>query len=179
MGHGPTLGGGALHSMARLTTAEREAAKNALEKIKSLGSSLGSHLDRIDLSATVYGGSSATATGLRTPTLIHGQGSDTFVGGARNLPVHATADLARDTVVGGSVTPFSAPHAAGEVLDKHGAQSFSLSNETINVLGTTAESVKGTSPHDSATSAHTITLADKTTITISGLSHEDVSKLKH
>jgi hypothetical protein len=166
--------------MAHLTTAEREAAQKAIAKLKSPGGGLSSHLGSLTQSATVYGGSSAKTAGLGAQALIRGQGSDTFIGGARGTLAHAATDLAKDTVVGGSAaTALVHPAAAAEGLGKHAGGSFSLSNETINVAGTTAESVKAGHPAEGATGGHTVTLADSTTVTITGLSQHDMSKIKH
>jgi len=174
-----TLGGGAKHGLAKLTDAEREAASKALAKLKSPGGSLGSHLGSLTQHATVYGGSSAKIGGSASPMLIRGQGSDTFMGGVRGTPSHGPVDLGKDTVVSGSAPALGGHASHPDALGGHGHQTFSLSAETINVAGTTAETVKSEHARDAATSGHTITLADKTTVTISGLSQHDIAKLKH
>jgi len=94
---GATIFGGAKHGLAVLSFAEREAAKNALAKLKTQG--LGSHPSGSIESATVLGGSAARTTGLRSSTLIHGQGSDTFKSGARITPTHTLANIGNDTVL--------------------------------------------------------------------------------
>jgi hypothetical protein len=126
----------------------------------------------------MYGGSSVKSIGSGAAALIQGRGSDTFVGGARSTPTHTPLDIAKDTVVGGSATKLGGPAVVADALEKHGSHSLTLSNETINVAGTTAETVKGVHPLDSTT-GHALTLSDKTTVTISGLSQHDISKLKH
>jgi hypothetical protein len=173
---GATVTGGATHGLAVLNHAEREAAKNALAKLKTLGGGLGSHLAGSAESATVYGGSVKT-TGLGASTLIHGQGRDTFMGGARSVPTHSLANIGNDTVVSGSATKLGGRTA--DSFGGHSAQNFVLSSDTINIKGATAEGVKATRPEDAKTSTHTVTLADKTTVTISGLSQHDVGKLTH
>jgi hypothetical protein len=174
---GPTFWGGAKHALVALSDAERDAANRVLAKLKTSGGGLGSHLGNLTQHATVHGGSSVKTPGM-APTLVGAHGSDTFVGGARTNLALSPATVAHDTVVGGSVTPFTPPVSVADALGKHGGQGLSLSNETINVAGTTAENLKAGLPHE-ATSAHAVTLTDKTSITIAGLSHDDISKLKH
>jgi hypothetical protein len=175
---GASVAGGAKHGLAVLSHAEREAAKNALAKLKTLTSHLGSHLISSTESATVYGGASVKTTGLSASTLIHGQGSDTFKGGARSAPTHTLANIGNDTVVSGSATTLGG-HTLADPFVTHGAQAFSLNSDTINVKGTTAEGVKAAHPEEVRTGTHTVTLADKTTVTITGLSQHDVGKLTH
>ena len=179
MVEGATLGGGAKHGLAKLTDAEREAANKALAKLKTPGARLGSHLNSLTQHATVHGGSSVKVGGSATPMLIRGQGSDTFIGGARSALGHVSTDLGKDTVVSGSAPTLVGHASHPDALGGHGHQTFSLSAETINVAGTTAETVKSEHARDAATSAHTITLSDKTTVTIAGLSQHDIAKLKH
>jgi hypothetical protein len=175
---GATVAGGATHGLAVLSHAEREAAKNALAKLKSFGGGLGSHLVGSTESATVYGGSSVKTTGLGASTLIRGHGSDTFMGGSRSAPTHALANIGNDTVVSGSATKLGGRTGTGS-FGGHSAQSFTLSSDTINIKGATAEGVKATRPEQVKAGTHTVTLADKTTVTISGLSQHDVGKLTH
>jgi hypothetical protein len=163
--------------LAVLSHAEREAAKNALAKLKTLGSHLGSHLGSSAESATVYGGSSVKTTGL-SASLIHGQGSDTFKGGARTAPTHALGNIGNDTVVSGSATTFGGRTHA-DSLGGHNPQHLNLSSDTINIKGATAEGVKAAHPEETKAGTHTVTLPDKTTVTISGLSKHDVGKLTH
>jgi len=176
MAVGATVTGGATHGLAVLSHAEREAAKNALAKLKSLGGHhLGSHLGSSAESATVYGGSSVKTTGL-SASLIRGQGSDTFKGGARTAPTHALANIGNDTVVSGSATTFGGRTHADSPF---GPQHLNLSSDTINIKGKTAEGVKAAHPEETRAGTHTVTLPDKTTVTISGLSKHDVGKLTH
>jgi hypothetical protein len=104
---------------------------------------------------------------------------DTFMGGAHNAPTKAVANIGSDTVVGGSATTFGGHGSEAKPMSGHGSQHFTLSGDTINIAGATAEGVKAAHPHDAAATAHTITLADKTTITIAGLSSHDITKLQH
>jgi|ERR1700733_2243062 hypothetical protein len=175
---GATVSGGATHGLAVLSHAERQAANHALAKLKTLGSGLASHLGGSSESATVYGGSTLKTIGLRASTLIHGQGSDTFKGGARSASTHALSNIGNDTVVSGSATSLGGRTAA-QHLGGHSAQNFHLSSDTISVKGATAEGLKAARPEEAKTKAHTVTLADKTTVTISGLSQHDVGKLTH
>ena len=172
---GATVSGGVTHGHAVLSHAEREAAKSALAKLKSLGTGLGSHLSGSTESATVFGGSLKSAA-LGASTLIHGQGRDTFMGGARSTPTHGVANIGNDTVVSGSATRLGGRAGA---VGGHIAQNFALSSDTINVKGHTADAVKATRPDEAKQGTHTVTLADKTTVTVSGLSHHDIGKLTH
>ncbi len=156
-----TCWGGAKHGLAVLSHTERTAAENALTKLHGLNPGSAT-------SATVFGG---VKTGLSASTLIQGRGSDTFLGGARNVSTHALSNVGNDTVVSGSAT-------AGR-SDVHNAHSFSLNSDTINIKGVTAEGVQHLQPQGTATGSHTITLADKTTVTVAGLSQHDVGKLPH
>jgi hypothetical protein len=171
---GASISGGATHGLAVLSHAEREAAKSALAKLKTLGKGLGSHLGTE--SATVFGGASFKTGGLRASALVHG-GNDTFKGGARSTPTRALAHIGNDTVVSGSATTLGGRTHTGGVAGS--AQHFHLSSDTINIKGATAEGVKAAHPDHAKAGAHTVTLADKTTVTISGLSHHDVGKLTH
>lgn len=158
-----TIAGGTKHGLAVLSHAERSAAENALSRLGR------QHAGSASVSATVFGG--VKASGLSTTSLVHGQGNDTFLGGARSTSTHALANIGNDTVLSGSAT-------ANHPTPEGRAQSFSLSSDTISVKGATAEGVKSVHPQTS-TGSHTITLADKTTVTISGLSKHDISKLPH
>jgi hypothetical protein len=174
-----SLQGGAHHGVAALTHGEREAAQNALAKLKGPGHVLGSHLDSSTRSATVYSGTALKTTGLGASTVLHGQGHDTFIGGARSGLT--PADAGNDTVVSGSTAAtFGGRTSVSNALSAHGGH-FSLSTDTISVAGTTAESVKAghTDVTTSHATSHTITLADKTTVTITGVSAHDIGKLSH
>jgi hypothetical protein len=171
-----TIAGGVKHGLGALTHAEREAARNVLEKLKSSGRGPGSNLGPPTQSATVYGGSLLKTHGV--PSLIRGEGSDTFMGGVRSTPAHTVTGAGNDTVLSGSTTTFAGhtavPDAPGQV-----SPHISLSADTINVAGATAESVKAGRPEEATTKAHTVTLPDKTTVTITGLSQHDITKLHH
>jgi Ca2+-binding RTX toxin-like protein len=168
-----TTAGGAHHGLAVLTHGEREAAQNALAKLRVQGRGLGS-LDSSTRSATVHSGSALKSTGLNA-SLLHGQGHDTFIGGARSGLSHVQAG--NDTVVSGS----TASAFTGRTWDALAGQGhhFTLSADTISVAGATAESVKAGSIATHSHASHTITLADKTTIKITGVSTHDISKLSH
>jgi hypothetical protein len=172
-----SLAGGAHHGVATLTHAERQAAQNALAKLKGTGRVLGSHLDSSTRSATVHSGAALKAAGLSGSTVLQGHGQDTFIGGARSGLMPANA--ANDTVVSGSTAVFGGRTQVSGAPGAHGGHPFSLSTDTISVAGATAESVKA--GHTDATTSHTshtITLADKTTVTITGVSAHDI-KLSH
>jgi hypothetical protein len=170
-----TVTGGGKHVAGLLSHAERTAAQNALARLNAPGS----HLSGSNQSATVYSGALVKPAELGASTLIHGQGMDTFVGGAQTVHTNAMANFGNDTVVSGSATTFSGHSSAADPVSGHAGQHFSLSGDTINIAGVTAEGVKAAHPHDATTGAHTITLADKTTITIAGLSPHDITKMQH
>ena len=170
-----SVAGGAKHGVSVLSHAERAVAQNALDRLNSSKSRVGLQAGSPTSSATVFGGVKTAKMG--GSSLVHGQGSDTFMGGARSLSTHALANIGNDTVVSGSAT-----HGAPMPAEAHGAhsmQNFSLNSDTINVKGATAESFKGGHPDGTTTSSHTITLSDKTTVTVAGLSHHDMGKLTH
>jgi len=175
----PTIRGGVSHNSSTLSQAERQAAYNALAKLKSTGGSPGSPWAGSSPSATMFGGSSLKVAGLGTPTLIGGQGNDTFAGGARGAATNPFSAVGNDTVVSGSTATFGGRASGPENVGARGIQNFSLSSDTINAAGVTAVSVKTAHPQDAANNAHKITLADKTTITIAGLSPHDISNLQH
>jgi hypothetical protein len=164
-----TTSGGVHHGLTALSHAERAAALNALSKINNPSGRLGSTLGGLKQSATLIGG----ATKHSASTLLHGAGHDTFIGGARTT----TASVGNDTVLSGSARIADRGVAGAEIAGRHAGHS-GLSSDTINVAGTTAASVKAVQPEDKA-KAHTVTLGDKTKVTISGLSTHDISKLHH
>jgi len=166
-----TISGGVRHGLAALSHAEREAAQKALAKLTSSGASLGSHLGGISGSATVSGGSATTITRLGASRLLHGQGKDTFRGGAGSARTPATTG--DDTVVGGSAAASAGRHLLSQPPGQ-GGHALSLSDDTVKLAGATAESVKATQPPGA--SAQTVTLADKTTVNISGVPSQDITK---
>jgi hypothetical protein len=161
----PTTVSGSVHT-GQLSASERQAAQNALSKLKQAGSTLGKHLGGSLVSATVPSG--VRASGLGTSSSLSVHASDTFMGGARSASL---VRLGNDTVVSGSVK--AATHTGVAA-----AQHFALTNDTIRTAGATAVSVH-TEPHGAKVPAHTVTLADKTTIKIAGLAPHDISKLHH
>lgn len=171
-----TISGGVRHGMANLSPAERQAAQNVLAKLKQSGSGLGSHFGRE--SATVSSGSALPLkpAALGASTLLSARGSDTFMGGVRSAPATGVR-VGNDTVVSGSTIKSGLPQASHAVAG-HTAQHVALSSDTINVAGVTASHVQAAHPQE-AKGTHTITLEDKTTIKLAGLSAHDVSKLHH
>jgi len=166
-----SMPGGVQHGLPSLSHAERQAALNALSKISRTPGRFGTSLAGVKQSATQVGGV-AHKPELGSSSLIHGSGQDTFMGGAHGA---LTAGIGSDTILGGSTrslehgTAHPGTHALGHA---------GLSSDTINIAGTTAASVKAMNPNDKV-KAHTVTLGDKTKITISGLSTHDISKLHH
>ena len=124
----------------------------------------------------MYGGTSSKGSGFATPTLLGG--NDTFMGGARGASAHAFTTFGNDTVVSGSGS-FGGHAPVPEAAGAASIQPFHLGGDTINVAGATAERIQAAPPHDATITGHTITLADNTSITISGLSPSDISKLHH
>jgi hypothetical protein len=161
--------------MATLSHSEFQAAQHALSRIASgtgtLGSKLGGLANGATHNATSIGGSFRAQT-LRTPSLLPGTGRDTYFGGARSS---AIAGVGNDTIVGGSA---KFPAGSLEALSGHTAKNFALGVDTINIAGTTALSVKSLDP-STIVKGHTVSVGDKTTITINGLSTHDISKLSH
>jgi hypothetical protein len=163
-----SLSGGARHGLTALSNAERQAAQNALSRIKSSGG--------LSHNATVFGGTVSKA-GLGAPSLMQGRGSDTFAGGSRGVQTRPLIAAGNDTVVSGSSAVLGGRTPLSESIGSHSSRGFALSSDTINVAGATAEHVKAVQ-QEGAAKAHTITLADKTTITVTGLSH-DIPKVGH
>jgi len=163
-----SLSGGARHGLSALSHAERQAAQNVLSRIKGSGG--------LTNNATVYGGALSKA-GLGAPSMIHGRGSDTFAGGSRGVQTRPLMASGSDTVVSGSSAVFGGRTPVSGAIGGPGSHGFALNSDTINVAGATAESVKAVQ-HEGVAKAHTITLADKTTVTVTGLSH-DIPKVGH
>jgi plastocyanin len=166
-----TVTGGSHHPTGSLSHAERQAALNALRKVQTSSSKLSSTLGDVPHSATLIGG---TAKSPVSTALLHGSGRDTFIGGARSS---TTATLGNDTVLSGSAKPEERASSGLRITATH-AGIANLGADTINVAGTTAASIKAAHP-DEKPATHTVTLGDKTTVTISGLSTHDVTKLHH
>jgi len=170
-----SVSSGAKHGPSVLSHSERAVAQNALDKLNSLRAKPGLHSSSPTSSATVFGGVKTAQLG--GSSLIHGQGNDTFMGGARSVSTHALANIGNDTVVSGS-----SAHGGHIAPEAHGARTipnFSLNSDTISIKGKTAEGVKDAHHEGKVASTHTITLSDKTTVTVAGLSHHDVGKITH
>jgi hypothetical protein len=167
-----SVDGGAKHGIASLSPAERHAAINALSKLTNAsGASRGvsSVFGGALKSATLSGGSVHTA-GVKTlagTTLVTGRGADTFAGGVRSAATPAIHAIGSDTVVAGS--------AFGKTELTNAGGSRALSGDTISIAGTTAAGVK--TALDVKSTGHTITMADKTSITLTGVTaHTNVTK---
>jgi hypothetical protein len=161
-----TMSGGARMGIQSLSAVERSAAITALSKLTSSSSTKGL--------ASVFGGSlkSATLKGgtvhgdaikARGASLVTGKGSDTFAGGVKSAVKPAIHTIGSDTIVAGS-----AFHKA-ELSSKPGR---ALSSDTINVAGKTAAGVKASVEDKSV--GHTITMADKTSITLIGVTPHNI-----
>jgi hypothetical protein len=157
--------------LAALSHSELQAAQHALSKIATSTGGLGHTLGSLSQNATAIGGS-LRASALQVPSFLQGSASDTFVGGARSSLI---SSLTTDSIVSGSAKLVD--NTLG-VLGTHNVGSFALSMDSINIAGATALSVKTLEPESNA-KAHTVSVGDKTTITINGLSAHDISKLSH
>lgn len=151
-----SVSGGARSGIVSLTPHEHQAALNALARLSNGDhgiSGLGANLR----SATLSGGTVHDAS----------KGADTFVGGAHGAHSPITS-VGSDTVVAGSA--FS-----GKIAAAGPAAGHAVGADTIKVAGSTAASVK----HDPAAgkaAGQTITLSDKTTISLPGVASHDVTK---
>ena len=155
-----TMSGGSSFHHASLTAHEHQVALHALEKLKSTGGvSRGS--------AAVLSGDLRSAVTKAGTTLITPKHTESFAGGAASsVKPSVSSIIGSDTVVAGSAL------TKAELTTKKGA---AAGTETIKVEGVTAALVK----HEGATTksaAHTITMPDKTNITLSGISTHDVFK---
>jgi len=145
-----------------LTPFEHHAALEALEKLKAAG-------------GVSRGVASVLGGGLRSATLKGGSNllaakTDSFVGGLKSDVKASISAIGSDTVVAGSA------FTKAELLGKGGANVVSgLSADTIKAAGITAASVKNDTA-ETKSAAHTITMSDKTSITLSGISTHDVIK---
>jgi hypothetical protein len=171
------------HGLAALSEAERHAAQQALAKLQQSGRGFDVHLRGNLESATVSSGLShargTVAAGLGTSTLIHGLGSDTFIGGVRGTPASHGVSIGNDTVLSGSAIRTGSQTLSESLAGRGVAHShFALSGDTVSLAGATATSIQA-GQHQHTTQGHTVTLADKTTITIAGLSAHDITKLHH
>jgi len=175
-----TVDGSGSHISGRLSPSEMRAAQDVLSKLKHPGANPGLQFSSTIKGATVSGGLSDTlgpkSNRLIGPNTIQTHGSDTFMGGVRSAPGTVGLGVGNDTVVSGSIAKLGSTTLPDTLA--RGAQHLALSADTINVAGVTAASIQAEPQHGTA-NTHTITLSDKTTITIAGLSSHDISKLHH
>ena len=151
-----------------LNDEELVAAQLALSKLSGLGGS-SPVVPFSRLSDVTPGGGVSQFSPLKplSSGLVTGQGKDTYAGGVDSNRF-AISKFASDTVLGGSTA------GRGSHVEKTGA--FRLSGDTINIAGITAVGVKATDPNSSPHSSHTITLSDKTTLTITGVHVNEIIK---
>jgi hypothetical protein len=151
-------GGSSVHH-ASLSPLEHQVALQALEKLKATGGvSRGS--------ASVLSGDLRSAISKMGTQVISGK-SETFAGGVTSSVKPAVSTIiGKDTVVAGSALTKT------ELAGKAGA---TVGTDTIKVEGVTAALVKNEAAQPKS-AAHTITLPDKTNITLSGISTHDVFK---
>jgi hypothetical protein len=164
-----TLAGGAKLGIHSLSPAERQAAINALSKLshptasKGVSSVFGGSLKSATLSGgSVHSESIKTTSGT---SLVTGRGADTFAGGVKSSVKPVIHTLGSDTVVAGSAFGKTELAAKG---------TSALTSDTIKVAGITAAGVK--TAVDDKSVGHTITMADKTSITLKGITPTDVHK---
>lgn len=163
-----SMPGGIHHGVSHLSHAERQAALQALSRVKNNPSRLGAVLAGVKHSATMIGGAHQPILG--AAALVHGAGHDTFIGGARSS---VSRSIGNDTVLSGS-----AKSSMRAVSSTPGLSHAGLSSDTINIAGNTAASIKAMLPEEKA-KTHTVTLSDKTKVTVTGLSNHDITKLQH
>jgi hypothetical protein len=160
-----TVQGGVQHVAVRspLTGAEKAAVQAALTKLSGSGASgaLATHV-----SAT---GGTLPYASLKTITkgVLTGLGQDTFAGGISGGRVALTR-FPSDSVVGGSA-------AKAPVL----GSGVRLSAESIGLKGVTAAGVKAIDPNVGLALTHTVTLTDKTTLTITGVHGHVIKPSSH
>ncbi len=141
-----------------MSASEHQAAVRAIAKLS--GSSGVTHGV-----SSVFGGTFKSATVSSGTTLVSGKGADTFAGGVHSAATPTVKAVGSDTVVAGSAfgkTELSAGTSRG------------LTADTISVAGTTATGVKTTPEVKS--SGQTITMADKTSITLTGVTAHNTTK---
>jgi len=154
-----TVSGGSKVGATTLTAHEHQAALQALNKLKTTGGvSTGV--------ASALGGTLRSATTITT-NLVGIKQAATFAGGVTSTVKPSISAVGSDTVVAGSA--FTKTELAGT------GGKIGLSTETIKAAGVTAASVKS-EPTVATTASHTITMSDKTSITLSGISTHDVIK---
>jgi hypothetical protein len=151
-------GGSSVHH-ASLSAHEHQVAMQALEKLKATGG--------VSRGSSVALSSELRAAVGKPGTELIGKRTATFAGGASSGIKPAVSHIiGSDTVVAGSALTKS------ELTSKAGA---AAATETIKIEGVTAALVK----HEAAqtkSAAHTITMPDKTNITLSGISTHDLFK---
>lgn len=165
-----SVAGGAKSVLASLSPAEHHAATQALARLESLDR--GGVSSFLGGSATLSGGTAhaldTTVVGSGKLGLISGVGSDTFVGGVSSA-AHATGLGGTEAVTAGSAGLFASHLTNAESLAHSGA-GLSLSNDTIKAAGVTAASVKADKPSAAHAAGTTVTMADKTTVNLIGVS---------
>jgi hypothetical protein len=120
------------------------------------------------------------ADSLRSATLSGGSVADTarsadkFAGGVHGAAAKPVVSTLSDTVVAGSgfAGKIESAHHESGVVPAHALAHA----DTINVAGVTASAVKTEPSHAPKVVGQTITLSDKTMITVSGVSAHDVTK---
>jgi hypothetical protein len=155
-----TVDGGTRSGVSSLSPSEHHAAISALSKLTEGSASHGV--------ASVFGGTLQSATvssgaSQKSPTLVSGRGADTFAGGVHSGAAPAVKAIGSDTVVAGS---------AFAKTELSTGPNRALTADTIKSAGTTAADVK-TAP-DTKASGTTITMADKTSITLTGVTPHSV-----
>jgi len=154
-----SVSGGVKSGVSSLSASEHQAAVHALSKLTESSASHGvaSVFGGTFKSATVSSGSVHTES-IKSASVVSGKGADTFSGGVHSGAAPAIHAIGSDTVVAGSA------FAKTELSSGTGK---ALSADTIKAAGTTAADVK-TAP-DTKASGTTITMADKTSITLTGV----------
>jgi hypothetical protein len=143
-----------------LSDSERAAAHSALSRLTGAGVS--------GFQGEESARSSAHAFSFKTlPNgLVSGLGSDTFAGGASGSHVPLST-FAADSISGG---------AALKTSWVESGTPFHLSGDTIHSAGSTAAGVKTADTNFTAGVSHTVSLSDKTTVTLTGVGRGAVIK---
>jgi len=141
---------------ANLSDAERQAAQGVLATLNQ-SSEFGSRLSGTAESAPVPSGSlhlqESKPAAFGVSRLIHGHGSDTFIGNVRSASPTAGASIGNDSVLGGS-GPSSAFHPLPTpLLAAMAPQQFSPSSDTVKVASATATGIQSGHPPET-TGAH-------------------------
>ena len=181
-----TITGGARAAGVTLSAAEQLAAQQALAKLAGTvaSSALPSIAALSAASATPVLASAIAVPSIAAPApalhalaglksaasgLVLGGGNDSLTGGVPHCRSKGWPDLPSDSVSGGSATNLPVASVTGQHAPTLGA-------DVVQASGVTAAGVKAQDPASAHTGAHTITLVDKTVLTITGAGSHSIVK---